>query len=144
MDNDINNNNLIKSNQILSKYMSELTSDVTINMHNIREKSLMSSSIWSKWLNYLFIEKENLQRITDAKKKLLEKKMQSNVNVDSILKLKSEEKISQNDETMKKLQNLYKQTQDNIDYIEKALNILQNFGFNIKNCLESFKLQFEH
>jgi len=40
--------------------MSELTSDVTINMHNIREKSLMSSSIWSKWLNYLFIEKENL------------------------------------------------------------------------------------
>lgn len=43
---------------------------------------------------------------------------------DSILRIKSEDKISENDETMKKLKNLEKKTQTNIDYLERALNIL--------------------
>lgn len=37
--------------------------------------------------------------------------------------MKSEEKISEKDENMKKLNTLSKQTQDNIDFIEHALNI---------------------
>ena len=43
---------------------------------------------------------------------------------DSILRMKSEDKISENDETMKKLKELEKKTQTNIDYLERALNIL--------------------
>lgn len=63
---------------------------------------------------------------------------------DSILRMKSEDKISENDETMKKLKELEKKTQTNIDYLERALNILQNFGFTVKNSIDVFKLNFEH
>lgn len=134
----------IKTNQILANYIHELAEDVKLTEYNLREKSLMCSSIWAKWLSYLHLEKENLQRIADAKKKILAKKMAGVKSTDSILRMKSEDKITENDETMKKLAQLSKQTQDCIDYIERSLGILANFGFNIKNTIEVFKLQFSH
>ena len=58
--------------------------------------------------------------------------------------MKSEEKLSENDENVKKLNALFKNTQDCIDFIEHALNLLNSFGFNIKNALDSLKLQMTH
>jgi uncharacterized coiled-coil protein SlyX len=58
--------------------------------------------------------------------------------------MKSEEKLSENDSTIKKLNAMFKNTQDSIDYIERALNVLNSFGFNIKNSIEALKLQMSH
>lgn len=58
--------------------------------------------------------------------------------------MKSEDKLSENDENMQKLNALYKNTQDCIDYIERALNVLNSFGFNIKNAIDALKLQMSH
>lgn len=130
----------IKNNQELQKYIKELEDDVELNIRNLREKSLMCSSIWAKWLSYLFHEKENLDRILDTKQKILKKKMSENKMTDSVLRMKSEDKLTENDENMKKLALLQKYTKDNIDYIERALTILSNFGFQIKNTTEIMKL----
>ena len=134
----------LKSNKELTKYIAELADDVKLDIYNLREKSLMSSSIWSKWLSYLYKEKENLSRIQDTKQKLLKKKMSENKAKDNILRLKAEEKILESDETMQKLNTLTKITQDNIDYIERALTILSNFGYSIKNVVEVMKLNMTH
>ena len=134
----------LKSNKELTKYIAELADDVKLDIYNLREKSLMSSSIWSKWLSYLYKEKENLSRIQDTKQKLLKKKMSENKAKDNILRLKAEEKILESDETMQKLNALTKITQDNIDYIERALTILSNFGYSIKNVVEVMKLNMTH
>ena len=131
----------IKNNKELSNYISELENDVKLDVSNLREKSLLSSSIWAKWLSYLFHEKENLDRIMTTKQKILSKKMSQNKMSDSVLRMKSEEKISENDETMQRLNTLQKMTKDNIDYIERALTILSNFGFCIKNTTDILKLQ---
>lgn len=129
----------IKNNKELQKYINELSSDVELNVRNLREKSLMSSSIWAKWLSYLFHEKENLDRIVEMKQKIIKKKSSNNLS-DSVLRMKSEEKISENDENIKKLNSLQKITKDNIDFIERALTILSNFGFQIKNTTDIIKL----
>lgn len=55
--------------------------------------------------------------------------MSESKNVDSVLRLKSEDKIMESDETMRRLVGLSKNTQTNIEYIERALGVLQNFGF---------------
>ena len=113
----------ISENPALAKYISEFTEDVKLSEYNLREKSLMCSSIWAKWIQYLFLEKENLQRISNTKQKILKHKMQQRQN-DSILRMRSEDKILENDETIQKLAAFSRQTQDNIDYIERILNIL--------------------
>lgn len=134
----------IKTNDILANYIKEFANDVKLNEFNLREKSLTCSSIWAKWISYFFLEKENLQRIIDAKQKILKNKMSSSKMQDSVLKMKSEEKIAENDENIKKLNLLFKNTQDCIDYIERSLNILASFGFNIKNAIEALKLQMTY
>ena len=145
MNNIENNSNLeIKSNQILSNYIRELNNDVKLSISNLREKSLTCSAIWAKWISYLFLEKDNMQRITDAKQKILKTKMNQLKMQDSLLKMKSEDKISENDENMKKLNMLQKNTQDCIDFIERSLNMLSSFGFSIKNALEALKLETSH
>lgn len=50
----------LKSNDLLTNYIKELDADVKLTQYNLREKSLTSSSIWAKWLSYLYKEKENL------------------------------------------------------------------------------------
>ena len=132
------------TNKELEKYSKELEDDVKLDVYTLREKSLMSSSIWAKWLAYLYHEKENLSRITELKQKVLKKKFAQNKNNDSVLRLKAEDKIAENDENVKKLNTLLKNTQDNIDYIERALVILSNFGFQIKNTTEMLKLNLTH
>lgn len=89
----------VKENQTLADYIREFSEDIKLSEYNLREKSLTCSSIWAKWIQYLFHEKENLQRISNTKQKLLKIKMQSRQN-DSILRMKSEDKIIENDETM--------------------------------------------
>ena len=134
----------LKENVDLQRYIKELEDDVKLTEYNLREKSLLCSSNWAKWLSYLFLEKENMQRIADAKQKILKKKSATVKSTDSVLRMKSEEKISENDETVRKLNLLSKQTQDKIDYIERALNILQNFGYQIRNVHDVLKLQMSN
>lgn len=134
----------IRSNPDLENYIREFEDDVKVTEFNLREKSLTCSSIWAKWLSYLHLEKETIQRIAQAKKKILSSKMKDVKSSDSILRMKSEDKIIENDETMKKLALLSKQTQDRIDYIERALGILSNFGYQLRNITEVYKLQFNH
>lgn len=134
----------LKTNQVLNNYIKELNDDVKLSEYNLREKSMTCSSLWAKWLSYLFLEKENLQRIADMKQKILKKKTSESKFQDSVLRMKSEDKVSENDENIKKLNALSKQTQDNIDYIERALNIFANFGFQLKNSIEALKLSISH
>ena len=90
--------------------MAEFKDDVGLSMQNLREKSLMCSSIWAKWLQYLYKEKENLQRIADTKKKVMQRRMADSKNSDSVLRMKSEDRIMETDETMKKLVDLGRKT----------------------------------
>lgn len=137
-------NIIIKSNQILTNYIKEFNQDIKLNISNLREKSLLCSSIWGKWISYLFLERDNLQRIADAKQKILKSKASATKMQDSLLKLKSEDKLISNDENMQKLNALQKNTQDCIDYIERILNVLNSFGFSIKNAIEALKLETTH
>ena len=105
---------------------------------------MTASAIWAKWLSYLYHEKENLDKIAETKQKILKKKFAENKMQDSVLRMKSEEKIQANDVNIQKLNKLSKMTQDNIDYIERALSILASFGFSIKNVIEVMKLNLTH
>lgn len=130
----------LKSNSILSKYVDELNEDVTLTVSNLREKALLCSSYRAKWLAYYYKEKENLQQIRDTKQQLIKQKSANNT-VDSVLKMKREEALIKGDERIVKLNRLMEITQQNIDFIERALDVLSNFSFNIKNVYEIVKME---
>lgn len=130
----------IDGNPDLNSYMEELASDMKLSKANIMEKSMLVGSLRTKWLNYYFKEKDNLRRIKAAKEKIIRSKVDSKVS-DSLLRLKSEDQIAKNDETVKKLNRMYDSVRDNIDFLEKAMNVLNDFGFTVKNAIDLIKLE---
>lgn len=128
-------------NPDLNRYNKELKEDVTLTKTNLREKSLMVGALRVKWLNYYFKEKENFNRIKKAKDKILKQKLSTTNVSDSILQLKREETIAGNDETVQKLNKLMENVKINIDFLEHSLNVLNDFGFNIKNSIDVLKLE---
>lgn len=128
-------------NQDLNDYNRELNDDMKVTKMNIREKSLMVSSLRVKWLNYYFKEKENLQRIKKAKDKIIKSKIGNNSLSNSVLKMKSEDVLSGNDEQVKKLNEMSERVKTNIEFLERAMNILNDFGFSIKNSIDILKLE---
>lgn len=129
-----------KDNNQLNEYYKEFNNDINLTTVNLREKSLLLSSIRSKWLAYLYKEKENLDRIRTAKRTILEKKTKNTVPT-SVLKLKNETVVAENDEKIQKLNSLQKLTETNIEYLERCQNILADFGFYIKNTIEILKME---
>ena len=128
-------------NPDLNDYNRELNDDMKVTKMNIREKSLMVSSLRVKWLNYYFKEKENLQRIKKHKDKIIKSKLGNNNLSNSVLKMKSEDVLSGNDEQVKKLNEMSERVKTNIEFLERAMNILNDFGFSIKNSIDILKLE---
>lgn len=131
-----------EKNEQLAKYQKELTEDLNLNIHNLREKSMLISTIRSKWLNYYFEEKKNLSKAKALKKKIIDSKMSTLDKAStSIVRLKSEQSIIENDENIAKLNALIDIVKDNIDYIERSMNILNDLIWQVKSCIELVKLE---
>lgn len=131
-------------NAILQKYFDELSVDVTINPRNLREKALLVSAIRAKWLKYMMKEKENLKKLDTYKEKLkislLEKERDVNPSINS-LKNRVDNSIYNNDETMVKLMLMITDRKEIITFLEYAWNILNDFGYNVKNVIDYMKME---
>jgi len=130
----------IDENPDMNKYVEELKEDVHLSKGNILEKSLMVGSLRTKWLNYYFKEKDNYRRIKSVKERIIRSKVDSKVS-DSLLRMKSEDNISKNDENVIKLNKMMENVKENLEFLEKAMNILNDFGFTVKNAIDIIKLE---
>ena len=103
--------------QSLDSYVKEFNEDINITLANIREKSMLVSSIRSKWLMYFFKEKENLEKIKNKKKEVLEKKLTDFGKDVSILKIKNEEEVVKSSKAIQVLSKLESDNKACLDYI---------------------------
>lgn len=129
----------LKENDELNKYIREFNKDVEVTIGNLREKSLMMSAIRAKWLSYYMKEKENYQRINNMKSDIIKTKTQNSNS--SVLKLKSEDAVANNDERIKRLNILANKTKENLDYLERSMNILNDMVWQIKNTVSILQLE---
>ena len=131
-------------NNSINEYYDEMSNDLIVNIFNIKERSLALSAIRSKWLMYLFKEKENLKRLKTAKtnnmKKLLEQ-ANNDLTRKSIVNRKLEDEINAENTNMLKLNSTIEITSEVVQFLEISTNIFNDFGFTIKNALECFKLE---
>lgn len=130
-------------NVFLGKYYAELSQDLFLNIANLQEKNLRCSSIRAKWLMYLTKEKENRKRVKKSKEELknaLLNKQEIDSNK-SILRQKNEDSLLKDNEPLKQLNETIEQLDEVIIFLEYAWNILNDFGYNIKNIIELIKLE---
>ena len=131
-------------NRGLNEYYAELDDDITVDIFNLKDKSLSVSAIRSKWLIYLFKERENLKRLKDGKAKnmtILVEAMNKDPEKRSILSKKMEDDINETNPTMKKVTKKLEDTKEIVQFLEMATNILNDFGFTTSNAIKALQLE---
>lgn len=136
----------------LEDYMQEASSDLKLTEMNIKEKSLMRSSLGAKWCRYKFEEekyikvlKNNIENLREEiKKKLYEKQNISITSADAnrqrLINMDAEKvliKTKEYQEYKKEIDN----QEDIIRLIDETQKLISQFGYDIKNALEVLKLE---
>jgi hypothetical protein len=121
-------------------YKEELEDDVRLTKQNLLEKSLMVSGIRTKWLGYYFTEKNLSDRMKRGREKILKELNGKNLSY-SDLKMKSNDILTKKDPRLQRLDELMRQNRDNIDFIERAMNVLSDMIWQIRTSVEQVKLE---
>lgn len=139
-------------NKRLENYMDEASNDLKLTEMNIKEKSLLRSSLGAKWCRYKFEEekyikvlKNNIELLREEiKKKLYEKQNLSIANADTnrqrLINMDAEKILIKTQEYQKYKQEIDNQ-EDIIRLIDETQKLISQFGYDIKNALEVIKLE---
>lgn len=131
-------------NKDINEYYTELNDDLTVNIFNLRERSLSISAIRSKWIMYLFKERENLKRLKDAKSKAVEKlveTMNKEPSTRTIINRKLEDDINKSNPKIVKVNNKIEEVKEVVQFLEMSTNVLNDYGFTVKNAIDALKLE---
>lgn len=132
-------------NKLLEKLGKELMEDIQVNIMNVRDKSMLVSTIRTKWVMKFFREKEQLKKLKAAKDQVLEQGVSDLHKKDAtsrtMSKLRVEEKVASENVNIKKLNVLISQQAEVIQFMEYALNIVADFNFTVKHALDAIKLE---
>jgi hypothetical protein len=122
----------------LEKYMSEFEDDVKLNMSNVKDKSLLITSIQSKWIRYYFTEKTLNQKLKDAK---VEYSKQHGNKIEFKQTLPGMSQPTEIDIKLVKLNNELKTSEMCLDFMEKSMAVLDKFNFQVKNIIDLVRLE---
>lgn len=132
-------------NELLTKLGKELMEDIHVNLMNVRDKSMLVSTIRTKWVMKFFREKEQLVKLKAAKEKMIKKGVSelhiSDSTSRTMSKLRIEEKVESEDATIKRLNSLISKQSEVLQFMEYALNIVADFNFTVKHALDAIKLE---
>lgn len=132
-------------NKLLEVLGKELMDDINVNIMNVRDKALTTSTIRAKWVMKYFKEKEQLRKLNNKKKEMIEhaidKVQSSNISARSMSRIRLEEKIMEGSDKIKKINTLIQHQAEVIQFMEYALNIVSDFNFTVKHALDAIKLE---
>jgi hypothetical protein len=123
-------------NQRLQKYIDEFNDDIKLTVQNLRDKSMMISSVRAKWIRYYFMEKTLCEKLKAAKTEY-SKKLAKNVSSTNMFPTV----IPEADSGLTRLNTEIRNSEMCIEFIDKAFNVLDNFNFQIKNTIDIIKLE---
>ena len=89
----------------------------------------------------LFREKKNREKLRKVREEILKSYAKKDGFSDSVIKMKSEQALAKNDPRLAKIDILTAQNKMVVEYIEMAMNILNDMGYSVKNAIEVLKLE---
>lgn len=136
----------------LQNYMAQAEADLKVTEVNLKDKTLLRSSLGAKWCRYSFQEeryKKKIEQEMDSlreqiKQKLYEQKKQAISNnspsVDKLMEAQAEKLFITTDE-YKKLKAELKEQEDIIRLIMEIQKLISQFSFDINNINSTLKLE---
>lgn len=132
-------------NELIEKLYTELNEDMTVNIMNVRDKSMSVSAIRTKWVMKYFKENEMLKKLNKAKLQYIDKSIKelqvSDTSYRSMSRSRLEAHIFSTDEKVKKIDKHIDSQKEVLQFMEYVLNIVADFNFTVKHTLDALKLE---
>lgn len=122
----------------IQKYSKSAEEALSLNDMNLQEKAMVAPSLHHGFVNCLFSEKRNLQKLTKYRE-LEEKKFIEKFGNKNIPRYQTLESIK-TDENIMKLDDAIEKQKELIKYLEEICRIMSNFNYNIRNAVDMAKL----
>ena len=126
-------------NKRLLDFHTEAISDLSFTEINIKEKSLKSPGLKTKWLMCYLEEKKFLAKLKDVKKSKLDEYITKHgqLNIPKISTIK----LAESDSELVKLDLAIKEQGDVVEFLSGMLDIFKNIGFDIRNTTDLLKIE---
>ena len=140
------NQNNTPKNSRLAKYQEEFDEDVEVNIRNVKDKSMLISSIRAKWIRIYFKERDMLDKLKEAKTVYSRQLAnQTSVNQRAAVAFLTPPSVPfgsvELDPGLTKINTELKNSEYCLDFINKAFNVLESFNYQIKNVVDLIKLE---
>jgi len=125
---------------LLVKYKNEFNDDNHIDEMNLRDKQLMLPGIKHKYVAYLIQHKQKKYELERLKKQALKELINQNAPDIGLSKHAMESKF-ENNPAVQRINNMIKEQDILIDYLEKIETITKSMTYDISNVIKIMELE---
>jgi hypothetical protein len=125
--------------ELILKYNVDVEEDLNINQMNIKESSMQTPGLKTKWLMTYINERRLLTVLKNRKYDLVQSYIDANMGPGKIiptLKIQAEHLPN-----VRELNDKITTQQDIVDYLEGVKDVFQKLDFTIKNVVDIIKLE---
>ena len=130
---------------LLTKRLKELTeeleSDLKLNEINLKEQSLKSPAIKSKWLAISFEEQRYLNKLEDAVEKAKEEYIQNHGDIKNKHKFINQKEAERSDKVIS-IEKAIKNQKEVVRYCQEILKVvISGYGWDVRNSIDLTKIE---
>lgn len=125
--------------EVFEKYRKQVEKDLKFDEYNVQELTMRLPALKHFWVGKLVEAKINLKKLDDKKKDLIDS-LQTKAKPEIGLSKSSLSNIVLNNETVKEINNKIDEYKIIVEYLEKVEKIFHSATFDIKNFIETIKI----
>lgn len=137
-----NDNAFAELNPDIKRIYSEAKKDLFLNETNIQQKALTQASLRVKWVMLLFSQKNKINKLKEQKNSVissLKDKLATSPEYAHKAAIQIERMV-QDSPKIKKVNELIFEEEQILSFIQQIVNIFNDFGFAIKNSIDTIKI----
>jgi len=117
----------------------ELKSDLKVTEFNIKEKTLITPALKTKWLMLHLSEEKTLNRLKDEKDRLVEEYI-SKHGKPEVARFRTD-KEAKDSESVATIEKAIKNQTEIVRFCFEAREIMKSFGYDLKNAVDIIKME---
>ena len=125
--------------EVFEKYRKQVEQDLKFDEYNVQELTMRLPALKHFWVGKLVEAKISLKKLEDKKKELIDS-LQSKTKPEIGLSKSSLSNIVLNNETVREVNNKIEEYKVIVEYLEKVEKIFHSATFDIKNFIETIKI----
>lgn len=125
--------------ELFEKYQKQVEKDLQFNEYSVQDLAMRLPGLKHFWVGKLVETKITLKKLEDKKRELIDT-LQNKAKPEIGLSKASLSNIALNNDTVREINSKIEEYKITVEYLEKVEKIFHNASFDVKNFIETIKI----